>query len=173
MIWKVFALVVIVWFVVYAIGNRKAAESTPDASVAPVLTPDATTDASPAPVAKAQLVATPTPFLTPSPAAITAQSLWNDPAHPEYKDLLKPMTPAQIKADKDAQNSAYKAAPDSGVFIAEYPIIILHGYRRKIATEENGKMYVWTGGTSWSWACYPEQWKQFSNGKGYEANVGK
>jgi len=26
----------------------------------------------------------------------------------------------------------------------EYPIIIPHGYRRKIATEENGKMYVWT-----------------------------
>jgi hypothetical protein len=65
-------------------------------------------------------------------------------------------------------------AQESGAFIVpEYPVIIPHSYGRSITTEANGKMYVWTGGPSWHWACYPEQWKLFSNGKGYEVNTGK
>ena len=44
-IWKFFALVGIVCFVVYAIGSYTATKSTPNASVASVSTPDAITDA--------------------------------------------------------------------------------------------------------------------------------
>jgi hypothetical protein len=89
-IWKFFALIGIVCFVVYAIGSRTATKPTPDA----------TPDASSATVAKAELVATPTPSLAPPSAAIAARSLWNDPAHPEYADLLKPQTAKQKAAEK-------------------------------------------------------------------------
>jgi hypothetical protein len=88
----------------------------------------------------------------------TTQSLWEDP---RYAGLLKPQTAAQKRQEvaeaKKAEN-LWDATEDSQACIEpEYPIIIPHSYRRKILVEENGKMYVWTGGTTWRWAVYPEQ----------------
>ncbi len=54
----------------------------------------------------------------------------------------------------------------------EYPIVIQHGYKGKMVFEGH-KMYVYTSSRALHWAVYPEQWGQFSNGKGYEENAGK
>jgi hypothetical protein len=126
---------------------------------------------------------TPAPALRPSseyvlktPEATPGPSLWPTPdpwSDPRYANLLKPQTELQkAEAKANAEEKAREEVDSQPYVSPEYPIIIPHGYRRKLMFSGQ-QMFVWTGGRSWHWAVYPEQWKQFSNGRGYQANGGK